>query len=307
MDRIDDLLVDPIRLTKISRSYKNSTFIGTELFPLVTVEAETGWIPQFNKAEFKEYDSARALRASIPTIPHEGITRITYNLTEHSLAIGLDIREIKASKTGKIDLVARTLNVITENIGLSMERKIAIQAQDENNYPAGNKETLSGTDQWDDHTNSDPIGNVEDAKYSIRTKIGQEPNIMVIGPKTYKALKNHPHFLERIKYVQKGVVNSQDIATILDIPRVVVGKAIYSSDDSVFYDIWEDNAILAYVPQSKTVFEPSFAFTLRKEGEPSSKSYPSNDGKVLYYSSTDIFQALMVGSESGFLIKDTVS
>src|SRR5690606_13559208 len=63
---------------------------------------------------------------------------------------------------------------------------------------AGTGETI----QWSDDTNSDPIGDVDDAKADILESTGFEPNCMVIGYRVWTALRNHPDIIDRVKYVQ---------------------------------------------------------------------------------------------------------
>ncbi len=91
--------------------------------------------------------------------------------------------------------------------------------------------------------------------------------------------------------------------------KMLIGDAVYSSDTGTFTDMWNDNAILAYIPSasnqvSRSYYEPSFAYTLRKKGMPIIDTYEENS-KVEIVRSTDIFIPKIVGSEAGYLINDT--
>jgi hypothetical protein len=307
MGRLEDLrVVDPV-LTTLARGYSNAQLVADVLFPFATVEKEAGKIPQFGKEAFKIYNTERALRAKSNRISPEGTTTIDYVCDEHDLEYPIDYRE---SEEAMFPLEEHGTMVVTEGIRLRHEKKCADLAQTLANYPTGNKVTLSGNSQWTDYTNSDPISNVEDAKEAIRGKVGKRPNVMVIGALSFKALKNHPKLLERIKYSMTGVVTVDLMKQIFGVANIVVGESVYASDAGAFSDIWADNCILAYVPGaspqgSRTPYEPSFAYTLRKKGKPEIDKRDEEGGKLRLIRNTDIFIPKIVGAEAGYIINDT--
>jgi len=305
-DRLQELrIVDPV-LTTLARGYSNAKFVAESLFPIAPVEQEGGKIPQFGKEQFKLYKTERAIRAKSNRISPEGLTTIEYALTEHDEEYPMDYREEAASM---FNLERHGTMVVTETIQLSREKAAADLAQNADNYPVGNKITLSGTSQFT-HADSDPITVMETAKEALRGKIGKRPNTMIMGAATYKALKNHAKLIERIKYSMKGILTIDLMKEIFDVANIVVGEAIYASDDGVFADIWGDNVILAWVPENpggaeRSVYEPSFGYTLRKRNMPQVDKYTENGGKLRVVRSTDMYQVKMVGAESGYLIADT--
>lgn len=176
-------------------------------------------------------------------------------------------------------------------------------------HAASNKIVLAGTSRFTDKANSDPIGVIEDGKEAVRGKIGRYPNTAVIGAASWKALKQHPQFLERIKYSMKGVLTLDLIKEILEVENIVVGRAIYANDKGVFGDLWGDNIVLAYVAPGRagverTPYEPSFGYTLRKKSMPQIDTR-TEDGKLELVRNTDNFQTVLLGAEAGYLIADT--
>lgn len=83
---------------------------------------------------------------------------------------------------------------------------------------------------WDDYANSTPIEDM--TKYATEQSevTGKRPNVLVMGRKAYDALKNHPDFLDRVKYTQKGVVTTDLIAQMFDVERVLVANAIQNTN-----------------------------------------------------------------------------
>ena len=106
----------------------------------------------------------------------------------------------------------------------------------------------------------------------------------------------------------KGVITVDLLKEILEVESIFIGKAIYVSDAGAFSDAWLDNIVLAYVTgteaEKRTVFEPSFAYTLRKKSKPEIDTY--DEGKKLrLIRNTDIFVPKLVGAEAGYIINDT--
>ncbi len=227
-------------------------------------------------------------------------------LEEHDIEYPIDYRE---SDEDMFNLERHATSVTMEVIRLRHEKECADLAQNSSNYPTGNKIVLSGASQFTDYANSDPIGVIDDGKEAIRRKIGRRPNTMVMGAATYMVLKEHPQLLDKIKYSMRGVVTVELMREIFGIERIFVGEAIYAQDDGTFVDLWGDNIILAWVPvrpsDQRNVYEPSFGYTPRKRGMPETDTYDENGGKLHVVRTTDIFKAVIVGAEAGYLIEDT--
>ncbi|CBJ43007.1 hypothetical protein [Ralstonia solanacearum] len=306
MGRLSNLrVVDPV-LTNLSIGYTNADLVGTVLFPYVPVDKEGGKIPKFGKEAFKIYNTERALRARSNRINPEDGDGVTISLDEHDLEYPIDYRE---SDEAAFPLEAHATHVVTEGIRLRHEKKVADLVQNTASYAASNKIVLAGTSRFTDKANSDPIGVIEDGKEAVRGKIGRYPNTAVIGAASWKALKQHPQFLERIKYSMKGVLTLDLIKEILEVENIVVGRAIYANDKGVFGDLWGDNIVLAYVAPGRagverTPYEPSFGYTLRKKSMPQIDTR-TEDGKLELVRNTDNFQTVLLGAEAGYLIADT--
>jgi len=297
-------VVDPV-LTNLARGYSNAQFVASVLFPMVTVSKESGKIPEFTKESFKIYSTERAIRAKSNRINPEDRNDIDFTLTEHDLEYPIDYRE---AQDDIFPSQAHAAFVVSEGIMLRLEKLAADIAQDDSNYPTGNKVTLGAGDKFTD-SSSNPFDTFRDASEAIRKKNAKRPNTCLLGASTYAALKEHPAVYERIKYTQKGIVTPDLLRELLDFDKLVVADSVYSDDAGNLADVWDDNVIIAYVPKKqsdvpRSFYEPSFAYTLRKRGNPVVDTY-AEQGKVQLIRSTDIFVPKMVGSDAGYIIKDT--
>lgn len=82
---------------------------------------------------------------------------------------------------------------------------------------------------WDDYANSTPIEDMTGFATDMSEVTGKRPNTLVMGRRVYDALKNHPDFLDRVKYTQKGVVTKDLMAEMFDVERVLVANAIQNT------------------------------------------------------------------------------
>ena len=98
---------------------------------------------------------------------------------------------------------------------------------------------------------SDPFGDIQTAKSAIRSTTGLEANTIIFGREVYDALTKHADIIDRIKYVQKGVVTADILASLFDVDRVLVGNAIKNTGSEgladSFADVWGKNTVLAHL------------------------------------------------------------
>lgn len=301
MGRLEELRINAY-LSEVARGYSNNAFIAQTLFPTIYSEKEQIDIFQFNKEAFNIYDTERAIRANSNIISPEGFTKHTTTLNEHDLSYPIDYREEQESKKVKLQLHAT--NVVTNGLQLKHEKSCADLVQNPDNYPTDNKLILSGSSCFTDK-NSDPQSVVDDAKDAISKKIAQDPNVMVIGQDAWKTLKRHPQLKGLISDNLNKLITIDLLKQIFEIDNIVIGKSIFADKDKNFVRIWKDNIILAFVPElgnSRTEYDPSFAYTVRKKDALKIDEYTKEGNKVKYIRATDIYDPFLVGAEAGFLI-----
>lgn len=303
MGRLEDLRINAY-LSEVARGYRNNAFIAGNLFPEIESELEKVDIFEFNKEAFSVYNTERAIRANSNVVSPKGFTKKTTTLTEHDLAYPIDYREDEESKKVKLQLHAT--NVVTEGLKLRHEKQCADLAQNVDNYPTGNKITLSGTSKFS-HADSDPVGVIEDAKDAVAAKIAQDPNTMIIGQESWKVLKRHAQIAGLISDNQNKIVTLNFLKEIFEIPNIFIGKAVFVDEDENFVKVWQDNIVLAYTASlsSRTEYDPAFAYTVRKKNSLYIDEYEKEGKKVKYIRATDIYTPFMVGPEAGYIIYDT--
>ncbi len=311
MGRLSKLrVVDPI-LSALALGYSNAAFVADQLLPFVSIDKEGGKIPTFGKDAFRVYATERALRANSNRINPEDIGGVDISLDEHDLEFPIDYREDAESA---FPLQAYATNRVVEGIRLRHEKMVADMVQNPASYPTGNKLALSGTDVFT-NVASDPEGVIDDAKAAVRDKIVKEPNTLVIGYRSWRAMKRHAKLKAILSDTRSRLVQLADLREIFEIENIVVGKGVYANDAGVTTDLWGNTLVLAYVPPGiggaagdapvRTAYEPSFGYTLRKKNNPVVDTREEG-GKLEIIRNTDIFRPYMLGAEAGYLVTGTV-
>lgn len=306
MGRLEELRINAY-LSEVARGYSNNAFVAQYLFPTIYSEKEKIDIFEFNKEAFQIYNTERAIRANSNVISPKGFKKHTTTLKENDLSYPIDYREEEEAEKVKLQLHAT--NVVTEGLNLKLEKECADLVQNPDSYSAENKIILSGTSCFDDKT-SDPQGVVDDAKDAVSAKIAQDPNTMIIGQSAWKALKKHPQLVGLISDNKNKMVTLEFLKEIFEVENIYIGKSIFSNVEGNFERIWKDNIVLAYVPNlgaSRTEYDPSFAYTVRKKDALQIDEYTKEGNKVKYIRATDIYTPFLVGPEAGYLISNVLS
>jgi hypothetical protein len=311
-------VVDPV-LSTVARGYRNQNYVGSALFPYVPVGARGGKIITFDKSAWRQYNLARAPGSAIKRI-NVGFSGAPFALAQHALEGQLPIEiEEEANVVPGIDMASTTVMTTQDIIDLRLEIAQATLATTAANYGASNKVTLSGTSQWSDYTNSDPIGDVDTAIEAIRATTGMRPNIMVIGPKVWKILKRHPKLVDAA--ILQGVINigggaatprltKAQMAQIFDVEEFYVGDAIALDASDANTDVWGKNVTIAYTRIATLAARgtPSYGYTYRLRNYPMvEQPYYEKNTRSWIYPIIDEVAPVIAGAEAGYLISAAVA
>lgn len=308
--RIDDLrIVDPV-LTSIAQGFENSTYIAEKLFPTVKVSKLKGKIPVFGKDAFVIRATERAIRASSNRIMPSDFEMITFNTQERDIETAIDYLEEEESPD-YFRYEQRVTKNLVDILKLGKEKEAADLAQNENNYSVDMYDTLTSDIAFSNYESlTNPLDILKDAMNTVRNKISRYPNTMVIGISAFDKLMNHPMLTELVKYSGLAKLNKNILEQILNIDEIHVGTAVYSADGEVFSDVWADNVILAYVDkttkQKRSEYNPSFGYTLQRDGKPEIDTYYENGGKLKVIRNTDNYGVFITSGDAAYLIKNTV-
>jgi len=112
---------------------------------------------------------------------------------------------------------------------------------------------------------STPIEDVANGLIEMAALTGFRPNTFTMSPRVWRALKNHPDILDRIKYTEKGIVTTDLLAALFDVERVLVAWGVQDSsaegaaaEASEF--VMGKHALLSYANPSPGILQPSAGY-----------------------------------------------
>ena len=302
-------VVDVI-LSNHARGYRNGEMISHELFPRAPVGNRSMKTVAFGKESFRKVNTRRAPGGLIKRLQF-GYEGVPIGLAQDSLA-GLVPQEHKeeAASVPGIDLGSTAVSTVLDILDLNLEIEAAEMATDPARYGDNNKLVLTGTDKWSDPA-SDPEEDMNEAKDNVRRMIGRYPNVLALSAKAFKALKRQPKIKDQFKYVSSKSITAEMLASFFDLEKVVVGKAVWlpenAADTEMANDVWGNDAVLAFVPNSATgnFMIPSFGYCYEMAGYPQVEQ-PRYDGdyRSWIYPTTVERRPHLVGAEGGFVFKD---
>lgn len=267
-------------LTTLSSAFiqEASNFIATQVFPNVTVSKQSDLYFTYDKQDW--FRSDVQLRAPGAETGGGGYRLSTSSYRADVFAIHRDIDDqTRANQDDPIQLESEATRWVTNQLLLHRENDFVnafFQTSLWTGSDTGNDQTGVAAGpiadqflQWND-ANSTPIEDIRAQMVAMAEKTGFRPNTLVIGPRVWSALVDHPDILDRIKYTQTGVVSMDLVASLLGLDRVLVGWATrdqaaeQGTENMAFY--WGSAALLCYRPASAGLYTPSAGYTFSWTG-----------------------------------------
>lgn len=124
--------------------------------------------------------------------------------------------------------------------------------------------------RWDDYASSDPIRDFRNGVIAMAKETAYKPNTLVMGAEVWDKLQDHPDFLDRIKYTQKGVVGPDLLAGLIGVDKVHIAWSVKNTAAegvTAAYDFnFGKNALLMYVADSPGLNKPTAGYTFTWSG-----------------------------------------
>lgn len=290
--------VQDVVLTRVIHGYRQQQFIGPMFLPIVPVTTRTGRVVQFGKEIFNVYNTRRAPGDTIKRFQTQ-YSNSQYELVQDAIAAEVPVEIYEEANNGqaRINLRNRSARSAMGSVMLNMEIECAKVIQDSSSYETANTVTLSGTDRWDDYSNSNPSVAVRNWKEAVRDQIGVEPTRLGMSAKVFHKLAEHPLIKDKLKYTSKESLTPAMLAALWEFSGgVYIGKGKKLGTDGVtLSDIWSKNVWLAYVPEDAPTETgtvpasgmaketPSFGYIYQLENYPMAEPEKYDDDKRVYF------------------------
>lgn len=213
-------------LTAIAVKYRNRRMIADTVCPRIPVGTPTFKYLTHTMAEGFTIPDTMVGRRGKPEQIEFTAVETTASTSDYGLDDPIPNSDIEAAPVN-YDPLARATEVLTDLIALAREQRVANIVHGTGSYAAGNQQTLSGTSQFSDYVNSDPIGIIGAA---IDTPVIR-PNIAVIGRAAWTKLRSHPKIVMAVlgTAATTGAVSAKSVADLFELDDLFVGEAFYNS------------------------------------------------------------------------------
>lgn len=264
---IRDAHVDQL-MTVLSSAYMNEAenYISDKVFPVVPVRKQSARIAKYTKADWFRDDAA--LRAPGQESAGTGYTVDTTDTYYcDNFAVHKEVPdEVRENTDNPFDPDMEATLIVTDRLMLRREIAWAATFLTTGLWGvAGDTDKNLAAAQWSDYALSDPIGDIETGKDAIHGTTSREANSLVIGRQVWTKLRHHPDFIERIKYTQKGVLTADIVASIVEVARILIGKAIKNTalegQTAAYAYVMGKVALLMHVAARAALMTPSAGYT----------------------------------------------
>lgn len=268
-------------LTNLSVAFvqQSQNFVADKVFPVVTVSKQSDLYPIYDRGYFFRDEMApRPLGGEAQKAGYK-VTSQRYHCEEWALAHAIDDR-VRSNTDQPLNPDRAAMRLLTTQAMINRDRRWAGSYFKTGVWTTdlAGKSTTPSTNEFlqFDQDGSDPIGVVDQYKDTIAENTGYEPNVLVLGRKVYRTLRNHPDIIDRVKYTQRGVVDRDILASLFGVDRVVVPGSIQNTAKEGLQDNFEfilssTDMLLVYAASEPALEQPSggyiFAWTGLIPGE----------------------------------------
>jgi hypothetical protein len=272
---INSVHVDAI-LTNISVAYlqNQDNFIADKVFPVIPVDKKSDKFFTYTKNDWFRDEAQRRAGGTESAGGGYGLSTGSYSADVFAFHKDVDDQTLYNA-----DAPLNPLREATEFVTRRLMLRKEIQWNTDffaGSIWANDYDGVSGTPttnevkQWSDYAASDPIDDIEDAKAGILSTTGMEANTLVLGYDVFRALKNHPDIVDRIKYTSSQTVTADMLAAMFDVPRVIISKAVKATNNEGATGAYAftsgKKALLCHVAPTPGLLTPSAGYSFSWTG-----------------------------------------
>lgn len=209
-------------LTAIAIMYRNTKMIGDDVMPRVPVSKQAYKYFKHTLADGFTIPDTKVARASRPNQVEFTATETTGKTEDYALDDSIPVEDLQ-NAAPNMNPQAKATEYLTNLIQLDREKRVADATFNAANYGASNKTTLSGTSQWSDFTNSDPISAILTALDAMVMR----GNILVMGRAVWTKLSTHPKLVKAFygTSADTGIVTREFVRQLFELDGLFVGES----------------------------------------------------------------------------------
>lgn len=312
---------DPV-LDRIVRGYSMpaGSLIHDDVLPTINVTADKGDILSTGNTHFSLHNNVRGGHTTTPELEFSLSVQDGWSIKKRGLKALVTEEDANGynpmnPRAGFQTAKNRFGMMLRQAQMLATENALAGAVQNAASYAASNKKTLSGTDQYSDLVNSDPIVDALEACDAIYDATGLPANLAIIPWKVFKYLQYNEKLIAKLSNDSNRTMGltAEQMAVALGVDRVLVPFAMKNTAEkgktTVKSPIWTDSVSYLYVNPNPTPmeFEESFGYSYRKT-EVTADTYKVDDPKnAEYVRVVEDYDDVILNFGAGYLISDAIA
>lgn len=305
-------IVDPL-LTNVSSAYVPDGTIADTIFPNLKFSQYTGKLGSYGKNHLRIENTVIGGKGKYRQV--ESIVRNTssFEIDGHGLS-GMVTKQDYKNVIDPFDAEK------DETMGLStillLEKEKGLADSLSNTSVLTQNQTLSGTSQFSDYSNSDVVSIINAGKTAIRNGCGAIANTVILDYAVAQVLRYHPQLLDLLgfKFARPGGLSDQELAKAFGIDNILVPNCMYNSakegQADVLASVWGKHIIMAQIPKSAQKYQISLGYNIRLDDGSPRKVYkqplfnPPGSTEILV---EDEYDMLLSDVTAAYLIKNAVA
>lgn len=306
---------NPILTNLMMTGVAQAGLVAEKLFPRLPTALRGFSLAQLGDEATRRYNTRRAPGAATRQM-RIGWEGRTYTVDQHAIDVPIP-RELieEADEAARLNVGAHldisriAVNTALQVLSLSYELEAASLATDPAAF-GSNVQALSGGTKWS-ATTGQPVTDVAAAIETVRKAVGRRPNTLLLSADAAHALSLNKEVRSYLPQTVLGPVTQEQLKSILKVPNIIVGEAIWTDETGTSHDVWGNNAVLAYVPDigvngaGLSLGEPAFGFTSVLPGHPFVEApYFDRATKSWIYGATYERKPTLVRGAAGFLFQN---
>lgn len=218
-------------LAAIAVAYRQPRLIADNVLPRVGVMTQSFRYLKYGLGDMFQAPDDLVGRRSAPNTLDWSSSELTASVQDHALDTGVPNVDIEAwqrardagqGMVSQADPLARATELVMQTVLNRREKRAADLVFNLASYNAANRVTLSGTGQWSDFVNSDPLTAILTAFDSCVMR----PNVGTIGRAVATKLQTHPKICKAVfgYNTDAGVAPLDAIRRLLELDELNVGE-----------------------------------------------------------------------------------
>lgn len=270
-------LLTSVPLQNVSIQYRNKSYIGDRVFPIIDTANPKAKITRYLKGAWFRNEAGiraagtRAKRGSFP------VDEISLGTAEYAFAKEVTDEDRKNAALPNAPALKPEMDAIefcSDKVDLSKEVRVADLIKD-NTWIDGNATGEDAGGLWAAGSGNTFLVDINAGQRAIQAQTGLKANVLVIDYGTFMSLKEETTILDKIKYTQRGVLTVDLLAALLELEEVLVGEALVNTAKETkagtewsASKIWEVTAtkgmgFLFHRPKSPGLKTPSAGYQVR--------------------------------------------